>query len=193
MELPKIKSGLYKGAHVARYMQLGGRRRRIDTNLYDLIDGLNRLGIVTQNSCGGSCMGWCKRKHRILKKTWVIDHGKRVQCTHYSKPKLCRESFTITFQDTSTAAKFMNLVYRESDPEKLRDHMQGGGRKQSHAWTWSHRLEDFNDRRVWYSNRVRGKKISPPNFDFWSIVVIPHAHLELVTQRVLERCKRLRK
>lgn len=191
MELEKISTGQHK----ARYWFDGERRCRIDANIYDLIDGLNRLGVVTGSSCGGSCMGWCKRKHRLAKVTTITvnEKGKRkrVKCYHYSQPKACRESFTISFGNTAMAAKFMNLVYRESDPEKLRDHMQGHGRKQSHKWFWGHSIDDFNDpRHMDHRGYWVGKRLGPPRFDFWSIVVIPHAHLKLVTERVLERCRR---
>lgn len=188
MKLEKISTGQHK----ARYLHINGERVRIDTNIYHIIDGLNRLGIVTGTSCGGDCMGWCRRKHRRTNKRFYYTNRrtkKREWCYRYHTPKQCSESFTISFQDPGHAARFMNIVYREADPEKFRDHIQGQGRKQSHAWTWKHWLDDFNDPRcIDHRGYLVGKRVGPPFFNFRSIVVIPHAHLKLVERRVFEAC-----
>ncbi len=83
--------------------------------------------------------------------------------------KLCRESVWLIFETPDDASRFLNIVYRESDPEKLRDHMQGYGRRQSYAWNWRIHTEYVNHKNCFFAG-----------------VVFPQAHLDLVVQRVLE-------
>lgn len=196
MELAKIKHGRFRGTHVNKRLNIDGRYVRVDVNIADLVEGLNKLDILTWGSCGGSCMGHCRRKHRLIevRNTYYMDENgkkRRTKLYRFHKPKLCRESISIAFETTKDALRFMKVVFRASDPKTLQDHMQGFGRKQSHAWSWHCKIDDINDQRV-YSSKT-GKQvgpgiIGPPRFDFYCVVVIPHAHLTLVTERVLERC-----
>ncbi len=128
MTCEKITHGRLKGCHKARYVVINGIRTRIDANIAELIIGLMRVGIKTVNSCGAGCGGWCRRKHVCVGKCGTFFKRRMT--------KLCRESVWLIFETPDDASRFLNIVYRESDPEKLRDHMRGSGRRQSHAWNW---------------------------------------------------------
>lgn len=188
MELAKISTG----QHVARYLTVNGRRVRIDANIYDLIDGLLRLGIRTFSSCGADCGGWCRRKHRLVKVTreWDTWQGKRkrVNVHHYARPKLCKESVWLVFETTQDATRFLNVVYSESDPGHVRSGMEGVGAEQ-YRWIWGVHASDVNDPRYMdHRGYWVGKRTGKPRFDFIAGVVFPHVHLDLVTQRVRARC-----
>jgi hypothetical protein len=91
-------------------------------------------------------------------------------------------------------AKFMNFVYRPSDPEKLHDYMMGHGRKQSLRWIFKATMTDLNDMRcVDHRGYWIGERLGAPKMGFYCHLVIPRAHLQLVTDRILEACKRRNK
>ena len=186
--------------HVAKYLTIDGRRVRIDANIAPLIDGLQRLGIMTFSSCGASCGGCCDLKHRLIsKRAWMVerygpDRGKRITYWKYSKPKQCENSVWLVFETTADAARFLNVCSRPGDPEDLRDMMKGqfGYRgKPSLSWKWKSHVDDLNDRRYMdHRGYWVGQRQGNPKFDFYMYLVFPHAHLDLVTERVLARCKK---
>lgn len=183
--------------HVAKYLTIDGRRIRIDANIAQLVSGLDRLGIRTFSSCDSGCGGWCKRKHKQLPDTseWTKVKGKKtlVKVSHHKKPKQCSESVWLAFESATDAMKMLNVVYDNDDAEKLQCHMQGFGRKQSHAWVWNVGVDNINDRGFMDSRGYwRGTRFGPAKFDFFCNVVFPHAHLGLVTQRVIDKCNKKR-
>lgn len=193
MELDKIATGQHK----AKYLTIEGRRCRIDANIAPLIDGLQRLGIKTFSSCGASCGGWCKLHHKLITKRARYTSprtGKSYTYWKFRQPKQCSESVWLVFESTYDAARFLNVCSRPEDDEVLRDKMlgqHGPKRGCSHSWLWKSKADDLNDRRVMdHRGYWVGKRQGPPKFDFYMACIFPHAHLELVTERVLARCKK---
>jgi hypothetical protein len=104
---------------------LGGQIVSVDKKISKLIVLLNELGCTTRNSCQGSCGGICgvSHKHRV--------------------PLACRDRIWIVFSDSRSAQKFLKLVKRDSDSDRVKDWMQGFGTRKSKAWRWKLVHDDF--------------------------------------------------
>jgi hypothetical protein len=182
------------GQHVTKVVYLDGVRSKIDINIAPLIEGLFKLGIKTFSSCGAGCGGWCgcSRTHKLLKK---VKHknkytGKEEVLSFYRTPKRCAQSVWLVFETMEDASNFLNVAYREDDPQDIQDYMLGQGGSNSNAWHWSCNTTDLNDHRVSDSRGYWvGKRVGPAVFGFNAHLTFPHAHLELVTRRVLDELR----
>lgn len=178
--------------HQAKILCLNGLRVRIDVNIVPLVEGLYKLGIKTASSCGAGCGGGCNKNHRslgICKYQPFKRYGNNQVYTYHKThtPKACAHSVWLIFATPKDAEAFLNIVYNPDDSQKLQDYMLGYGSKNSYAWNWGNMLRDDNDHRVGdHRGYWSGKRIGPPKFSFRMGVVFPHAHLDLITQRVLK-------
>ena len=142
----------------------------IDNDLVDIIKALNKKSIKTTSCCQGGCANRCNRKHVRTKKldykTYISIDGKRklVEVMTSRIPKACRESCYITFSGCEDAEKFMNLVYRDSDSDLIKDKIKGCG---SNSWSW----------KMYWDNDTT---------ELYSIVVFPRSFLPLVGKRIYE-------
>lgn len=176
--------------HISKIVFINGIPRRIDKNIVSLIDGLNRLGVSTVSSCGGDCGCCCKRKHKLLY-TKRCNKYKGYTFYKYKKPKKCEQSVWLAFASVRDAEKFLNIVYRESDCQKLKDYMLGFGNGNTNAWSWRSGLVDVNDNRcIDHRGYWVGKKTKSSKWRFDCHLTFPHAHLDLVIDRVNERLYR---
>ena len=164
-----------------------GHRILVDRGLKPLIEALFNLGIYTSASCEAHC-GWgCENRHQRLPDTHEWDKYSKKQITvmntRYSKA--CYEVAWMVFPRIVDARNFLNIVYSDSDPERLRDSMEGVGEKKSRRWIWSMKPSDTNDNRCMdHRGYWIGKRTGPPMFDFDCSLTFPRAHIELVTSRL---------
>lgn len=179
--------------HKARYLILNGQRTRIDADIAPLIQALHDLGVRTFSSCQGSCMGHCGRRHkRGPLTTYTYSDGTTETYRKRIYPRRCLETVTIAFETAVEATKFINLVYRHTDNEELRDQMRGeGSPPRQHLWAWSPKLDgsvgcDLGD--DWMTKRGHWVPIPkrPFKLNFEMLCLFPHSQLQLVTQRVQE-------
>lgn len=187
--IERLSSGSRIGQHKAKYMTIDGHRVRIDVNIYNLIFYLNKLGIRTMSCCGADCSGRCGLKHKVIKKEiiWNPKTKKNEIWSFVDKPKQCQQSAYIEFVHRTDIVKFANIVYDKSDSEEIHLAMQSQGLK--NKWKWCISLRDINDNSYLDSRGyVVGKKFNSPKMDFNYLVIIPHAHIDLVTKRVSEKC-----
>lgn len=179
------------GKHHQKVIRFNGERILVDEHLAPLIDGLLRLGIFTFSSCQAGCGGACRRKHKRFPDTRELVNGREECIQHYKLPKLCKRSVWLVFVSMTDVTKFVNLVYRKTDSNKLREQMSGVGVSQSLAWNFHVTMTDLNDQRyIDHRGFWVGKKSSPPKMGFYCHLVIPRAHLQLVTDRILQACKK---
>lgn len=183
------KTKRWPGVHKARVLWLGGQRARIDRDIAPLIEGLHALGIETFSSCQGSCMGHCGRLHPCRRVAHVLPDGTRSFMTERIYPKRCRETVALAFCTASEATKFLNVVYRHSDPEALRDAVRGEG---SGCWVWKATADgnegcdlgaDWITRRgSWVPKPKRPFKLS-----LGVLCLFPRKHLEMVSSRTRKK------
>jgi hypothetical protein len=146
--------------HETKVLYLDGKRCLIDRNIAPLIDGLFKLGIHTTGSCEADCGGWCNRKHPIVNGF----HGPTEQCL---------KSVWLAFDTADDGMRFLNTVSRPEDDSMLREQMRGFSYGDD-VWQWRH-----------YISTVNSPQHTGPMFVLWINCIFPHAHLKLVTDRVL--------
>ena len=187
----------YWGAHKAKILYLDGRRCRIDRDIAPLIEGLFKLGIRTFSSCQNTCGGYCNLKHPKARRCYRdTKTGKVVWENGRRKTKWCHESVWLCFESCQDGARFLNAVSRPDDSEKLRFQMgegRAGSRKRpSHDWLWKVVADDINDGRCMDRRGYWiGKRRAPSRkYSFFMVLVMPRAHLSMVTERVLEKASK---
>ena len=157
--------------HPQKYLRLSYETRRVpvDEDMAPIVLVLDELGIRSASCCQQSCGGWCGRKHR---------NGKRT--------KMCNETAYISFPSPTHAKKFMQAVYRQTDPERVRDHMFGHGSSRSKRWSWGFIVEDVNN----YYADVKGKltyfQHGKPSINFHPVITFPRTHIKLINERLQE-------
>lgn len=144
--------------HKSKKVNISGNIVNIDTDIADLIVRLNKSGIKTFSCCQGSCMGHCNVQHKTKR---IYSHGKYVWKSF--KSKKCKNSVCIAFPSMKDGDRFMEKVYRESDSDRMKDHIQGYGSRRSLSWSWN---------------------LTAENGQFWMTVVFPRQYLSLVESRI---------
>lgn len=188
---------LPSGTHRTKIVFLDGQRSRIDEAIAPLIEDLFVIGAQTYSSCHAGCGNWCDRrdKHKWKKVERLVKvEGKNKWVQKYVKRYVgsdrCQRSVWLVFKTASNAARFFQVVYRRDDPEPLRDMMMGVlWNNDELKWTWKHFLDDKSVGYEHSSTNDPPKEVfyGPPSFDFHTVCIFPHEHLDMVMKRVHEQ------